>query len=93
MYTNRIFSYSISYEYIAVASPGGERGNVPPPPKPGKIAKDREQLTAQPAIRIDTRRKFKFLLNFSKFLLKFSYKFQNFLKNFQNFLKIFQKFQ
>jgi len=50
---------------------GGRGAPPPPPPKPGKITKDREQLTAQPAIRIDTRRKFKFLLNFSKFFLKF----------------------
>ena len=50
----------------------GERGERSPLPKPGKIAKDGEQLTARPAMRIDTRRKFKFLFNFSKFLLKFS---------------------
>ena len=58
--------------HAPVASPGGNGGNVPPPPKPGKITKDREQLTVQPAIRIETWRKFKFLLNFSKVLLKFS---------------------
>ena len=62
----RIVKYTLQSSGVA----RGER--APLPPKPGKITKDREQLTAQPAIRIDTRRKFKFLLNFSKFLLKFS---------------------
>ena len=47
-----------------VAAPGGEP-NVPPPQKPGKFAKDGEQSTSQPAMRIDSRKLFKFLLNFS----------------------------
>ena len=56
---------------------GGTGGTLPPPPNPGKFAKDGEQFTPQPAMRIDNR---KISLNLSKFLL-------NFLKNFQNFLK------
>ena len=47
----------------AVASPRGNKGNVPPP-KHGKLAKDGEQLTPQQAMRIDSSRKFKFSLNF-----------------------------
>ena len=49
----------------------GNKGNSPPP-KPGKFAKDEEQPTPQPAMRIDSSRKFKFSLNFSKYLLTFS---------------------
>ena len=50
----------------SVAAPGGNRGNVPP--EPGKFAKDGEQSTPQPAMRFDSRKIFKFALNFSKFL-------------------------
>ena len=43
--------------YIAVASPRGNRGNVPPPSKHGKFAKDGEQPRPQLAMRIDSSRK------------------------------------
>ena len=59
---------------ISSGSGGGTGETLPP--KPGKFAKDGEQFTPQPAMRIDIR---KISLNLSKFLL-------NFLKNFQNFL-------
>ena len=48
-----------------MASPGGNRGNVPTPRNTGKFAKNGEQPTPQPAMKIESRRKFKFSLNFS----------------------------
>ena len=50
----------------------GEGGSYSLPRKPGKFAKDGEQLTLQQAMRIDSRRKFKVSSNFPRFLLKFS---------------------
>ena len=72
--------FNISICSIIGASPGGSEGTSLPAPKPEKFTKDGEQATPQPAItsRIDSRRKFKFLLNFYKYLL-------NFLQNFQSF--------
>ena len=67
------------------ASPGGKQGERSPLPKPGKFAKDNEHPTPQPAMRINTRRKSKFSLNFSKFLLKFSLKISQFFKSSKNF--------
>ena len=80
-----------------VVSPGRKRGNVPHPKNPGKFAKDGEQPTPQPAISIDSRRKFKFSLNFSQFLLKFLKNFQifklsKFSIKFQNLFKLSQIF-
>ena len=52
-----------------MASPGGTGESFPPETR--KIfAKDREQPTIQPAIKIDNRRKFKLLLHCFKYLLK-----------------------
>ena len=50
-----------------MASPGGkgDRGNVPP--KPGKFAKDGEQPAPQPAVSLESNKKFKFLLILQKF--------------------------
>ena len=48
-----------------------ENGERPPPPKPEKFARGREQLTPQPAMKIDSTNKFKFSLRFSKYLLNF----------------------
>ena len=53
-----------------VASGKGEAS--PSPRNPEKFAKDGEQPTPQPAMRIDSRRKFKVSSNFPRFLLKFS---------------------
>ena len=50
------------------------------------------ELTAQPAMRIDIRKKFKYLLNFLKILIKIFFKtFKIFLKTFKNSIK-FSKF-
>ena len=57
-------------------------GNVPP--KPGQFAKDGEQPAPQPAVSLDSNRKFKFLLIFKIFLLKLSKPSKIFLKHFQN---------
>ena len=44
--------------YVTISGvPRGEGGSFPPPPKPGKFAKDEEQPRPQPAIRIDSSRK------------------------------------
>ena len=62
---------------------GGNRGNVPPPPEtPKKFAKYGEQSTPQPAMKIKSRKIFKFSLHFSNFYKNFLINFQNFLKNF-----------
>ena len=50
----------------------GGQGERPPPHETRKFAKDGELSPPQPAMRIDSRKNFKFSLNFSKFLLKFS---------------------
>ena len=68
-----IIIYISSVSSSSVAAPGWEeRVNVPPPSVTGKYAKDWEQSTFQPAMRIDSKNNLKFMLNFSKFLLKFS---------------------
>ena len=54
------------------------KGEAPPSRNPGKFAKDGEKFTFQPAMRIDSRRKFKVLSKFRRFLLKFSLKCQKF---------------
>ena len=49
---------------------GVTRGNgktSPSPRNPGKLAKDGEQITPQPAVSLDIKRKFKFLLIFKTF--------------------------
>ena len=61
---------SIYFWVAALVEKHGERS--PPPPKPGKFAKDKEQSTSQPAMRIDISKISKFSFNFFKFLLKFS---------------------
>ena len=53
--------YDTTYK-SAMASPGGDRGNVPP--KPGKFVKDGEQPAPQPAVNLESNKKFKFLLTF-----------------------------
>ena len=50
----------------------GEGGSFHLPRKPGKFAKDGEQLTPQQAMRIDSKRKFRVSSNFPIFVLKFS---------------------
>ena len=70
-----IISKQNSSGNISSGSRGEPGERYPPPPKPGKFAKDGEQFTHQPAMRIDIRKN---SLNLSKVLL-------NFLKNFQNF--------
>ena len=53
--------------------------------KPRKFSKDKEQSTPQPAMSIDSRKIFKFLLNFSNF-------YKNILKIFQKIFKTFKIF-
>ena len=50
----------------------GEEKKLPPPRNPGKFAKNGEQPTPQPEMKIDSKRKFIVSLNFPRFLLKFS---------------------
>ena len=85
-FRSQIFLIRIHQE-ISVAAPGGRGtgGTLPPPSKPGKFAKDGEQCTPQPAMRIDIR---KISLNLSKFLLNFLKNFRNFQLNFQNLFKL-----
>ena len=67
----------------AVAAPGGGTGGTSPPPEtPKNFAKYGKQSTPQPAMKIKSRKIFKFSLNFSNFYKKFLKNFQNFLKNF-----------
>ena len=66
-----------------ISSGGRGRGNGPPPPRnPKEFATYGEQSTRQPAMRINSKKIVKFLLNFSNF-------YKSFLKNLQNFLKNF----
>ena len=53
---------------ISVAAPGGTGGTLLPP-KPGKFAKEGEQFTTQPAIRIDILKNF---VKSFKIFIKFS---------------------
>ena len=56
---------SFIVDYTGVAR--GVQGEVPTPhptPNPGKFAKDGEQPRSQPAVSLDSRSKFKFLLIF-----------------------------
>ena len=67
-FRSQIFLIRIHQEISVAAPGGGTGGTLPHPPKPGKFAKDGEQFTPQPAMRIDIR---KISLNLSKFLLNF----------------------
>ena len=70
----------------------GKKRGTSPLQKPGKFAKIGEQPTPQPAMRIDSKKKFKFSLNLSKFLLKFSLKLSNLFLKLSIFSIKFSKF-
>ena len=57
---------------ISAASPGGKQRERSPSHRNPKNLQKWEQPIPQPAMRIDSKRNFKFSLNFSKYLLKFS---------------------
>ena len=59
-------------------------GERPPPPEPGKFAKDGEQPTPQPAMRINDRKKIQIFVKFFQIFIKI------FLKTFKIFNKIFK---
>ena len=90
-FRSQIFLIRIRQE-ISVAAPGGGEPGERYPQKPGKFAKDGEQFTPQPAMRIDIRKislnLFKFLLNFLKNIQIFFKKFLKFQLNFQNLFKL-----
>ena len=81
-------------DHNGVAREGGEQGKRPPP-KPGKLAKDGKQLTPQPAIRIDSKKKIQnfviFFQIFIKIVLQTFKIFNKILKNCSNFHKFFSK--
>ena len=82
---SKLYIYSLIYIklYTIEVSSGIARGNRENAPKPEKFAKDGEQPAPQPAVSLDSNKKFKFLLNFFKILLKFSKTSKFFLKHFQ----------
>ena len=79
-------SYIRKYVCFSGASPEGGQS----PSKPGKFAKAEEQLTPQPAMKINSRRKFKFKLNFFKFSKTFKI-FKIVSKICSNLLKFFSR--
>ena len=55
------------YLLISLASPGPKGKEEAFPQNPGKFAKDGEQPTPQPEMRIDSRRNLKFRQTFQNF--------------------------
>ena len=78
--------------HTTVAAPGGTGGTSPPPTNPENLQRMGNSPRLSPAMRIDRRKIFKFLLNFSEFLLKFSYKLSKFSDKLLKFSIKFSKF-
>ena len=85
-----MFYSSILFDYQRPCQ-GENRGNAPPPPKPGKFAKDDKQPTFQPAMRNGSRKTIQIFVKFFQKLFKLCYILTKTIENFLNFLENFWK--